>query len=91
MIVISNGRANNGPLAITRTFLRDCGWDKVQPKNGSDTKGLKKQYCGTLAIASKKRFYPIHWETSHLLLEPWVKHCERIKGVYRDSVGVCYF
>lgn len=75
---------NAGPLAITRTLIRDCIIMGPVPSQH----GPRKPYCKSLAVLKPSRFYPLHYSTSFKLLSPLESNCNMVKTMYSSSIAV---
>ncbi|KAI8818317.1 uncharacterized protein EV422DRAFT_538113 [Fimicolochytrium jonesii] len=45
-------------------------------------------FCQNLNIVAPSRFYPIHFGTRAILIEPWTEHCDKIQKLEMESVGL---
>ncbi|KAJ3220723.1 hypothetical protein HK099_004049 [Clydaea vesicula] len=58
---------------------------KYLEKYGNHT---ERPYCSSITVASRIRFYPIHYSQSNFFLKDWWKNCNFFKYIYEKSIGV---
>ncbi|KAJ3396022.1 hypothetical protein HDU92_004325 [Lobulomyces angularis] len=65
------------------------------PQNEQISKNLlkfenfeKRNYCKSIDIANRSRFYPVHYSQSSFFTAPWTENCNLLKQIYKKSVGI---
>ncbi|KAJ3056784.1 Lactosylceramide 4-alpha-galactosyltransferase [Rhizophlyctis rosea] len=86
--------ANNGPVAVTRTFRATCPASSLllmqspKNKNNTDPNAPDAPECTNLKILPSSVFYPIHFLRKGTFTDPWQKHCKLLGRMQSGSVGL---